>query len=594
MKTKRLFLAFTALFAIALGSNAKVIYVSYNGSNSNDGTSWTQAYLTPDTARVRAVAGDQIWVQGDVDGMEGYNIYTFTSSTAGAGNEAFKTGDVNWYGGFNGNESALSQRQLIDRDANGIVEPWEFKYPTKITFNLSNNALALSTGATERRVIDGFTFFPGEYRLTTTFGDSKLFVVGPNVVLKNSTFQNANYIVTESTGNTTLRPFMWMRGQMDYCLWENITVQVGLLTTRTQYGLLFDMDWQRAATNIPTTVTNCVFRNNTGVIDGSQLTATSMEARGVLMFINNSNGNLAGTHPDVFANNLIYNNDIRFIPSATLPTINAGILGTSWGNGGAAGSPATSTVMNNVFANNKLTNIKTPGIYLAASGNTIFPTIVNNVFYNNKKYTGSVLQDPTLQPNIEGGNITLANVFNNYTTDKAIWWGATTEDNVAAGNGVIAPSDPKFLSPTTAVGYSELPEVPKANWSLQNGSSLIGKGTAASYNTMVANAYNLFSKDFAGRPYASPRSVGAFEEGSVTTVVVSGLRKETFRTANFVMSTASGIQLTESGNLQVISLIGHVVVSMQVEAGDQINLKNGIYVLRLQTTNDNLVQKIML
>ena len=114
MKTKRLLMALMCLAVFALSSNAKVIYVSYSGSNTNDGTSWSKAYLTPDTAKVRALAGDEIWVLGDADGLEGYNVYTFTSSTPGAGKEAFQTGDVNWYGGFKGDETSLNQRQLID------------------------------------------------------------------------------------------------------------------------------------------------------------------------------------------------------------------------------------------------------------------------------------------------------------------------------------------------------------------------------------------------------------------------------------------------------------------------------------------------
>jgi len=595
MKTKRLFSALLCLTAFALVTNAKTIYVSYNGNNTNDGTSWAKAILTPDTARVRAAAGDNIWVLGDPDGINGYNIYTFKSSTPGDGKQAFQTGDLNWFGGFKGNETSLSQRQLADNDGNGIVEPWEFVYPTKISFDLSNNALAFTTGASVKRIIDGFTFYPGTYALTTTFGDSKLFTINPNAVLKNSIIRDGSYTVTESTGNSTLRPFMWMRGQMDYCLMENNTISASVLLSRTQYALLFDVDYHRGATYILPSVTNCVFRNNTGVLDGSALTATTMETRGIFIYVNGSNGTLANTYPTVFANNLLYNNDIKFVGNATLTSISGGIVGTSWGNGGAVGTPSATTVMNNVFAKNKITNIKTPGVYFAVSAGTIVPNIVNNIFYSNAKYIGTTLQDVTLQNNIDGGNMSLANAFNNYTTDKALWWGTTTADNIAAGNGTFLAADAKFVSPSSVVGVSDLIEVTKANWSLLTGSPFVGKGTLSSYNSAVASAYISYSKDFSGRSYAEPRSVGAFEAGVVSVVTPpTAINNPIIRNINFVVPVAGGLKITENGNIQVISMIGQLVLSSQVVDGQVLHLNKGIYLVRLQSTNGILVQKVIL
>ena len=107
MKTKRLFSALLCLTSFALIANAKTIYCSYNGSNTNDGTSWAKAVASIDTAKVRAAAGDNIWVQGDADGLTGYNSYTRTSTEAGQGKEALSFADLNVFGGFKGDETSL-------------------------------------------------------------------------------------------------------------------------------------------------------------------------------------------------------------------------------------------------------------------------------------------------------------------------------------------------------------------------------------------------------------------------------------------------------------------------------------------------------
>jgi hypothetical protein len=126
MKTKRLLTALLCLTAFVLVTNAKTVYCSYNGKDTNNGLSWATAVLSLDTAKVRAAAGDNIWVQGDADGVNGYNSYTRTSTEAGQGKEALSFADLNVFGGFRGDETNLSQRQVIDGDGNGIDTEVEF------------------------------------------------------------------------------------------------------------------------------------------------------------------------------------------------------------------------------------------------------------------------------------------------------------------------------------------------------------------------------------------------------------------------------------------------------------------------------------
>ncbi|WP_164490028.1 MopE-related protein [Runella sp. SP2] len=83
-------------------------YVRPGGNDSNTGTSWAQAYQTLQKAIEVAVAGDQIWLAS--------GTYYPTKDNAGTipGNGQLKTffinKDIAIYGGFNGTESSLSQR----------------------------------------------------------------------------------------------------------------------------------------------------------------------------------------------------------------------------------------------------------------------------------------------------------------------------------------------------------------------------------------------------------------------------------------------------------------------------------------------------
>jgi hypothetical protein len=135
----------------------------------------------------------------------------------------------------------------------------------------------------------------------------------------------------------------------------------------------------------------------------------------------------------------------------------------------------------------------------------------------------------------------------------------------------------------------------KANWSLQAGSFLVGKGVAANQNDTVAAAVAANLKDFSGRAFATFRAVGAFEEGSVSTVTPpTGINNPIIRNVNFVLPANGGIILTENGNVQVISMVGQVLHSSKVEAGQLISLQKGIYVVRLQSAKGVLAQKIIL
>lgn len=103
-------------------AQSKTYYVSPTGTG--DGSSWANA-TTLTKALDKAVAGDQIWVQG-FDTLTGGNLYV-------APKEGFavKSG-VQLYGGFAGTESRLSQRVTLGK-------PYQLKYRSVLSGDIQKN-----------------------------------------------------------------------------------------------------------------------------------------------------------------------------------------------------------------------------------------------------------------------------------------------------------------------------------------------------------------------------------------------------------------------------------------------------------------------
>ena len=117
-----MFLAF--FLAGTAAAQSKIYYVSSRATDTGDGSSWANA-TTLTKALDKAVAGDQIWVQG-FETLTGNNLYV-------APKEGFavKSG-VQLYGGFAGTESRLSQRVTLGK-------PYQLKYRSVLSGDIQKN-----------------------------------------------------------------------------------------------------------------------------------------------------------------------------------------------------------------------------------------------------------------------------------------------------------------------------------------------------------------------------------------------------------------------------------------------------------------------
>ena len=128
------------------------IYVKYNATGSNNGSSWTNAYTNLQSGITAALSGtsDQIWVAA--------GTYYPTTQVGGGGSQfnafTMKSG-IAIYGGFNGTETGLTQR---DYTTNIVILNGGGCYHV---FN--NTDLTL----TSTSILDGFTISGGTASGTT-------------------------------------------------------------------------------------------------------------------------------------------------------------------------------------------------------------------------------------------------------------------------------------------------------------------------------------------------------------------------------------------------------------------------------------------
>ena len=143
---KNIILPFFILLSIP--SHSKVIYVNGNivGGN-NDGTSWQDSYSNFQDAITEAVYGDSIWI------AEG--TYFPTTNTNQDISFELKNG-VKWFGGFQGNETDLSQRdyELYPTILSGDIGVQGDNSDN--CYNVLSGPFGSSTNTIEYALIDGF------------------------------------------------------------------------------------------------------------------------------------------------------------------------------------------------------------------------------------------------------------------------------------------------------------------------------------------------------------------------------------------------------------------------------------------------------
>lgn len=199
-------LLFILLASSVLLTEAATIYVKHDAAGSNNGSSWTNAYTSLQSALNAAVIGDEIWVaKGTYKPSSAYDL----TNTSRFYHFRLING-VTLYGGFAGTETTVGERTdfalgganetILSGDLNGD----DVVTGSGSTLSLSNisencyhifyhpSALALTSTA----VLDGFTIRGGNANesINNEVQGGGMLNKGCSPTIKNSTF-TANYSI---------------------------------------------------------------------------------------------------------------------------------------------------------------------------------------------------------------------------------------------------------------------------------------------------------------------------------------------------------------------------------------------------------------
>ncbi len=152
-------LAAAMLLITAAVTHAKVVYVDAAASGGNDGTGWGNAFTSLQAALAAAAPDDEVWVAAG----------TYTPGSPGDTASSFHlTNGVSIYGGFAGGETARSQRDVAahstilsgDVGQDDVYGPsvwyqgWNINTP-------NSDHVVVSDGNDATAVLDGFTIKAG-------------------------------------------------------------------------------------------------------------------------------------------------------------------------------------------------------------------------------------------------------------------------------------------------------------------------------------------------------------------------------------------------------------------------------------------------
>lgn len=562
---KKLTTTMLCITLFGLFTNATNFYVDpVKGGNTNNGLSWATAVADISTAITLASTAPYNVTVDNILVKQGTINFTVAKS--------YLTVD-NIYGSCYGNETSPDQRPMTDLDGDGIIEPWEFQYPTI----LSSNLAATSTTATNAfylNITNSTSTFNG---FTITHTPSTSSYVSKNIVIattstgtfENNIIKNCNNTSTWTTGSQ-YGLIMQVVGTVRNCLFERNQVTVTGAMTGSVLAPFISM-------SSGSKLQGCIIRNNKVVVDYSAVSTPFLKPtsglKGMIINMESANTSLVST----ISKSLIYNNEAEFKPGTAVQFLSNG---STISLSAASGALCTDSIINCTVAHNKTTKMQTAGIAVQTlTGLSSFA--INNAMWNNQN-TDS-LSNAVVNNFYANGVITAGlisnNVYNGGANANINTAGTFTTNNLSNLDNInnTATYGPQFKTPTISVGNTTDGSSELAVWTLNQGSYLIGKGAETQVLT-----------DKAGVTFKTPRSVGAYEYTGPTAV------ESYYDFSKKVTVFSTGIRLNEDGVVQIYSIIGKTIKNQLVTSGQELLLPRGSYVVRFVSASNSYTQKVVL
>ncbi len=329
------------------------IYVNINATGNNDGTSWPDAFTDLNTALSNNQVGRSYWIAAG----------TYLPGTSRTNSFALNTEETTLYGGFDGTETTLSDRDL---DANQTILSGDINGNdgTSVVYNSADrndNSLSILKVFAQGCSIDGLTISGGQANDTSSnlfqegaaidikasdFSINKC-VIEKNVVQRGGVIKAIDVSGTINITNTIMSDNLGRFAPVLYARAANADLNVNLencLIINNQkvgIGALDNLGffWFRQDNSnrvLRASFTNCTVANNTVNVSGTNTVAVSASE---------SNGNNAGASLRVY--NSIFNNNVNI--TSTTTTINS--IGNGSSQNAAFLYEATNSLDHNAFTN---------------------------------------------------------------------------------------------------------------------------------------------------------------------------------------------------------------------------------------------------
>lgn len=540
---------------LVISANATNYYVDLSLTTSGDGLSWQTAFKSVAAAETAAdlnAGVDNIFVKGNAFAIN-YN---------------WSLKAEKYYFSCAGTEVSPSDRPMNDNDGNGIIEPWEFKYPTVCNNTNVGNGPVMGSST----LVDGLTI---KHTATRSNGIMTSLTCPDGAIFQNGIISGGSLTYTEMASNNG-GCLVKVLGTFQNCLIEKNTIKI-VNNTATDIKIAPILEANISGTaNVK--VSNCIIRNNIVSIDYSSGTSNITNLRGMALNFTCS----TSVSTVVFSNCIIYNNEFSYAGNATYPVADRAALSSSLSY---SSNITNGKLINCTFANNKLTNMKS-GI-IAFSNASVFHFIYNNVLWNNQNtntstgITAGVSMNSSSAQN--ASTVISNNVFDVPTSGN---WGTlltytnNLNDLSKLNTGEKAPffkNPTLFVGANRTAGSADSTAISNADWRLEQGSYLAAKGVTTS--VLV---------DKAGNTYTATPAAGAYEYMFPT--AIENIKQDAVFGKVLNNTFIPGID----AKLDIYSLQGKSIKSLNVIAGQVISLPKGVYIVKAKTAQGSFVHKIIL